>query len=535
MNEYKKKLAAMQAGQQNSKSPVQEKMTNGIPNSALLSVFEGKTHATGEMMGHKQNLAPSIAAKMSQAFGIDLTGMQVYRSDAMVGTGMHGMAQGNKVVLSSDVDLNTTEGQAVLGHELSHINAQRQGIGTGHSGLYDNAALEHQADVEGMRAAHGRPIYSSGMEYSDGMKYGLGMRGVEGLAPMSSGLGAAAAAPMQADKSFGPEAARKKLNARLTEQLAAYGMKVVDEDVSKPQNAASKMPKGQGASLPFSTPFSTSNGMSMLDTGAGKAKSRYYKGYKPKGPSELFWGAPDDRLSSRRMKHTPDGSTAGKNMPTMFRDDVSTRMFENINFVTPEQMLMGQGKTTPGNTQTPLIDDDDLDLPTQEEVDKYAITTPGDSAVKKKPVFEDINRIIPPKEVVNINQNLPVQVPKVNNPMPSGSDVDDDDFSLFGKEMASVIGNAPIKKEIPFFLPNIANDNDFSLFRDEKPVPVNINQNIPMQNPKSNSKTKPVKPAKIVDINQNELARIPKVSKTKPVESKEKKKKKPVFIDINKL
>ena len=136
MNEYKKKLAAMQAGQVNKESPAGVPMTNGIPNSALLSVFEGKSRATSEMMGHKKNLAPSIAAKMQQAFGMDISGLQVYRSEAMKGTGMHGMAQGNKIVLSSDVDLNTGAGQAVLGHELSHIHAQATGVGTGHSGLY---------------------------------------------------------------------------------------------------------------------------------------------------------------------------------------------------------------------------------------------------------------------------------------------------------------------------------------------------------------------------------------------------------------
>ena len=40
----------------------------------------------------------------------------------MSGTDMKGISQGNKVVLPSDVDLNTGEGQAVAGHELSHIH-----------------------------------------------------------------------------------------------------------------------------------------------------------------------------------------------------------------------------------------------------------------------------------------------------------------------------------------------------------------------------------------------------------------------------
>ena len=141
MSEYIKKRAA-QAAQLNNEAPAQAQMTNGIPNSALLSVFEGKTKSTSQMMGHKENLAPSVAAKMSQAFGMNFMDMQIYRSDAMKGTGMQGLTQGNKVIISSDVDLNTTRGQAVLGHEFSHVHAQSQGIGMGHSGLYENASLE---------------------------------------------------------------------------------------------------------------------------------------------------------------------------------------------------------------------------------------------------------------------------------------------------------------------------------------------------------------------------------------------------------
>ena len=198
MQDYAKKFA--RKGAQQNSTPVQAE-TNGIPNSALQEVFAGRKHATSEMMGHSQNLAPSIAAKMSRAFGMDLMGMQVYQSDAMKGTGMRGMAQGNKVVLSSDVNLNTTAGQAILGHEISHIHAQSQGIGMGNNGLYENAALEHQADTEGLLAAQGRSIYSDGaMDMGIGMSYGLGMQGVEGLTPLGGGMSANAGAPMQADE-----------------------------------------------------------------------------------------------------------------------------------------------------------------------------------------------------------------------------------------------------------------------------------------------------------------------------------------------
>ena len=247
MNEYIKKTAPKGA-QSNTAAPVQAK-TNGIPNSAMQDVLSGKAHATSQMMGHSQNLAPSIAAKMSQAFGMNLSGMQVYRSDAMVGSGMEGMASGNKVVLSSDVDLNTTAGQAVLGHEISHIRAQSQGIGMGNSGLYENAALEHQADTEGLLAAQGKSIYQSGgMDTGIGMQYGLGMQGVENITSLSGGMSASAGAPMQAKK----------------------GKKSAEMAVSGAGKASATMTKSNSASVPVGgyTPMTSAEPKDSVDQAA---------------------------------------------------------------------------------------------------------------------------------------------------------------------------------------------------------------------------------------------------------------------------
>ena len=231
MNEYKRKLAA-DAGQVNRDAAAEAPAaTNGIPNSVLTEVFAGRRKADSRMMGNRVNLAESINAKMSQAFGMDVSQIQFYRSSAMSGTDMKGISQGNKVVLSSDVDLNTGEGQAVLGHELSHIHAQAQGIGMGHGGLYSNAALEHQADVEGMRAAHGRPIYEQPMMGNPGMSYGLGMRGVEDLTPISpNGIGASAGAPMQAKKKK-DDAARDEMVQKIASGKETLDNEVTEEDM----------------------------------------------------------------------------------------------------------------------------------------------------------------------------------------------------------------------------------------------------------------------------------------------------------------
>ena len=228
MNDYSyKKKMTLQQNKENT--PPEPQMTNGIPNSVLNEVFAGKRRATSEMMGHKETLAPSVAAKMSRAFGMDLTQLQLYRSEKMSGTGMKGISQGNKVVLSSDIDLNTGAGQAVLGHELSHIHAQSQGIGMGNSGLYKNASLERQADKEGLLAAHGRPIYDTGMPENPGLSYGLGMKGVEGLTPISGGLSASAGAPMQAKE----DKDRKNAQSGFEKKFEKYNKSFGEEDIEQ--------------------------------------------------------------------------------------------------------------------------------------------------------------------------------------------------------------------------------------------------------------------------------------------------------------
>ena len=200
MADYEKQSAAKQNEEEQEEQQHLERESgiNGIPNSVLLAVLGGKLKPDDSMLGESETLAPSIAAKMSRAFGMDVSSVKVSRSDKMKGTGMKGMAQGNRVILSSDLDLNTLEGQEILGHELSHIHAQAQGIGMGHVGLLQNASLERQADFEGMRAARGLSIYQDTMDMGRGMNYGFGMAGVEGIQPLTGGISASAAAPMQA-------------------------------------------------------------------------------------------------------------------------------------------------------------------------------------------------------------------------------------------------------------------------------------------------------------------------------------------------
>jgi len=198
MGEYSKLKKSMS----NENSMAMENInptTAGIPNSALIDVLSGNKAPTSEMMGHRQNLAQSIQTKMSKAFGMDFSNLQLYQSDMMSETDTKGMASGNKVVLSSDINLNTLEGQAILGHELSHIHAQSQGEGLGNSGLYHNEALEQRADAEGMMAARGMNIFGE----TSSMSEAPGMVSFDSLTPIGGGMSATAGSPMQAKSDKG--------------------------------------------------------------------------------------------------------------------------------------------------------------------------------------------------------------------------------------------------------------------------------------------------------------------------------------------
>lgn len=70
------------------------------------------------------------------------------------------MTQGRNIAFAPGrLDLASTAGQALLGHELSHVVSQARGESAGH-GFLANAGLEAQADRQGMLAAQGESVYS---------------------------------------------------------------------------------------------------------------------------------------------------------------------------------------------------------------------------------------------------------------------------------------------------------------------------------------------------------------------------------------
>ena len=141
----------------------------------------GAAQPTAEQMGHRVDLPDAMRSKMENAFGADLSAVKLYESQAVADAGAKAMAQGASIAFAPGLlDFTSYGGQALLGHEISHVVSQARGEVTG-GGFLNDASLEARADREGAMAAAGQTVAMP-------------------TAAMSSVSAAAAAGPMQAKK-----------------------------------------------------------------------------------------------------------------------------------------------------------------------------------------------------------------------------------------------------------------------------------------------------------------------------------------------
>ena len=113
---------------------------------------------TADILGHKVDLPGALRARMESSFGADLSGLQLYESQAVADAGAEAITQGSRIAFApGKLDFASTGGQALLGHEISHAVSQARGEVTG-NGFLQSHALEARADREGMLAAMGQPI-----------------------------------------------------------------------------------------------------------------------------------------------------------------------------------------------------------------------------------------------------------------------------------------------------------------------------------------------------------------------------------------
>lgn len=139
--------------------PAQEPLQTAVPGPSLQELAEGAAPSR-EQMGRRVDLSEAIRAKMEASFGANFSNVRLYESQTVADAGADAMAMGSSIGFApGKLDLGSTAGQAMLGHELSHVVSQARGEAGG-IGFLADAGLEARADREGALAAAGESVYS---------------------------------------------------------------------------------------------------------------------------------------------------------------------------------------------------------------------------------------------------------------------------------------------------------------------------------------------------------------------------------------
>ena len=158
-----------------------EAETHGEARPSQEALRAGTAVPTAEQKGHRVDLPEAMREKMESAFGADLSALKLYESEAVAEAGANAMAQGSEIAFAPGMlDFSSFGGQALLGHEISHVVSQARGEVTG-GGFLNDHALEARADREGAMAAAGQTVAPP-------------------VSAVSGVTAAAAAGPMQAKK-----------------------------------------------------------------------------------------------------------------------------------------------------------------------------------------------------------------------------------------------------------------------------------------------------------------------------------------------
>ena len=133
---------------------------------SLDALRSGAAAPTQAQMGRPVDLPDAMREKMETAFGADLSAVKLYESQAVEDAGANAVVQGSNIAFAPGMlDFISFGGQALLGHEISHVVSQARGEVTG-SGFLNDHALEARADSEGAMAAAGQQIDMPSMAMS---------------------------------------------------------------------------------------------------------------------------------------------------------------------------------------------------------------------------------------------------------------------------------------------------------------------------------------------------------------------------------
>ena len=184
----------------------------------------GAIPSVEESPGRRVDLPEAMREKMESAFGADLSAVKLYESEAVAEAGAKAVTRGSDVSFAPGMlDFTSYGGQALLGHELSHVVSQARGEVTG-GGFLNNASLEARADREGAMAAAGQEIGFPSAA----------------LSPVSA---ADAAGPMQAKIDLG------KLPQGIGSGMFADFGDAVAEEAEKASSPLPEIPAGSGSGM----------------------------------------------------------------------------------------------------------------------------------------------------------------------------------------------------------------------------------------------------------------------------------------------
>lgn len=116
--------------------------------------------ALAEPTGGGQPLPAHVRRIMEHVLGVDFSSVRVHVGPEAAAAGALAYARGNDLYFSpGHYDPSSQRGLALIGHELAHVVQQAQGrvrptLHAGGLAINDSAALEHEADELGARAAH---------------------------------------------------------------------------------------------------------------------------------------------------------------------------------------------------------------------------------------------------------------------------------------------------------------------------------------------------------------------------------------------
>lgn len=132
------------------------------PKSAMV---QRKTEADSKT---EVNLPSKVQRKMEGSFGSSFSDVKVYKNSTQAKKlGAQAFTQGNEVHFAQGkFDPNSQQGQELLGHELAHVEQQREGRVTPTKqakgfAINDDTSLENEADVKGAKAARGITVNSN--------------------------------------------------------------------------------------------------------------------------------------------------------------------------------------------------------------------------------------------------------------------------------------------------------------------------------------------------------------------------------------